>query len=157
MNILEKLAELSRERVKADQAVLPESELRNRAEALGKGNGFLFHEALKKPGISFICEIKKASPSKGLISPDFPYLRIAAEYERAGADCISCLTEPSYFLGSDQIFREIRSRVSLPMLRKDFTVDAYMIYEAKALGAAAVLLIVSILDEKQLMDLGGES
>jgi indole-3-glycerol phosphate synthase len=146
MNILDKLAELSRERVKADQAVLPESELRSRVNAMGKGNGNLFLEALKKPGISFICEIKKASPSKGLISPDFPYLRIAAEYERAGADCISCLTEPSYFFGSDQIFREIRSRVSLPMLRKDFTVSTYQLDQARLMGANAALLIVALLD-----------
>ena len=120
MTILDKLADLSRERVKREQEKVPEAELREQAKALGKGNGEAFLSALKKPGISFICEIKKASPSKGLISPDFPYLKIAEAYEQGGADCISCLTEPEYFLGSDRIFREVRARVSLPMLRKDF-------------------------------------
>ena len=105
MNILDKLAELSRMRAAAEQEKIPAAELREQAMALGKGKGEAFLSALKKPGISFICEIKKASPSKGLISPDFPYLKIAEAYEQAGADCISCLTEPEYFLGSDQIFR----------------------------------------------------
>ena len=150
MNILEKLADLSRERAKADQEKIPEAELREQAAALGSGNGAAFLSALKKPGISFICEIKKASPSKGLISPDFPYLKIAGAYERAGADCISCLTEPEYFLGSDQIFREIREQVSLPMLRKDFTVCAYQLDQARVMGANAALLIVSLMDAKTL-------
>ena len=150
MNILEKLAELSRERVRAEQALIPEAELHAQAQALGRGNGEAFLAALTKPGISFICEIKKASPSKGLISPDFPYLKIAGDYERAGADCISCLTEPAYFLGSDGIFREIRRQVSLPMLRKDFTVSMYQLDQARVMGADAVLLIVSLLDEKTL-------
>ena len=150
MNILEKLAELSRERAKADREKVPEAELREQALALGRGNGEAFLSALKKPGISFICEIKKASPSKGLISPEFPYLRIAADYERAGADCISCLTEPEYFLGSDRIFREVRQQVSLPMLRKDFTVCTYQLDQARVMGANAALLIVSLMDGKTL-------
>lgn len=150
MNILEKLADLSRERVRSEQEKLPEPELRSRAEALGPGNGKAFLTALKKREISFICEIKKASPSKGLISPDFPYLEIASAYERAGADCISCLTEPAYFLGSDQIFRQIREQASLPMLRKDFTVSAYQLDQARVMGADAALLIVSLLDPKTL-------
>ena len=150
MTILDKLADLSRARAAADQEKVPETVLREQAKALGKGNGEAFLSALKKPGISFICEIKKASPSKGLISPDFPYLKIAADYERAGADCISCLTEPEYFLGSDQIFREVRAQVSLPMLRKDFTVSAYQLDQARMMGANAALLIVSLLDEKTL-------
>ena len=150
MNILEKLAALSRERAAADQRTLPESEMRARAEALGPGGGESFLSALKKPGISFICEIKKASPSKGLISPDFPYLEIARAYEQAGADCISCLTEPEYFLGSDQIFREVRRTLSLPMLRKDFTVSPYQLDQARVMGADAALLIVSLMDERTL-------
>ncbi len=150
MTILDKLADLSRARAAADQEKVPETVLREQAKALGKGNGEAFLSALKKPGISFICEIKKASPSKGLISPDFPYLKIAADYERAGADCISCLTEPEYFLGSDQIFREVRAQVSLPMLRKDFTVSAYQLDQARVMGANAALLIVSLLDAKTL-------
>ena len=100
--------------------------------------------------MSFICECKKASPSKGLIEPDFRYLEIAREYEAAGADCISVLTEPKWFLGSDEYLREIAKTVSIPCIRKDFTVDEYQIYQAKTLGAAAVLLICSILSEVQL-------
>ncbi len=150
MNILETLAALSRERAEADQAAVPAGLMREQALVLGPGNGAAFLAALKKPGISFICEIKKASPSRGLISPDFPYLDIARSYESAGADCISCLTEPRYFLGSDQIFREVRETVSLPMLRKDFTVSAYQLDQARVMGANAALLIVSLLDEKTL-------
>ena len=150
MNILEKLAELSRARAMAEQAKIPAAELREQAMALGKGKGEAFLSALKKPGISFICEIKKASPSKGLISPDFPYLKIAEAYEQAGADCISCLTEPEYFLGSDDIFREVRKKVNLPMLRKDFTVCEYQLDQARVMGANAALLIVSLMDERTL-------
>jgi indole-3-glycerol phosphate synthase len=113
---------------------------------------FSFEQALKAPDIAFICECKKASPSKGLISPDFPYLKIAKEYEEAGADCISVLTEPKWFLGKDEYLREIAAAVSVPCLRKDFTVDAYMIYEAKLLGAGAVLLICAILDAHAMRD-----
>lgn len=146
MTILDELAAYARERTAIAEERLPLSELRREAEALPKGD-FGFESALKKPGLSFICECKKASPSKGLISPDFPYLKIAAEYEAAGADCISVLTEPKWFLGSDEYLREIAAEVSIPCLRKDFTVSEYMIYEAKLLGASAVLLICSILDE----------
>lgn len=102
--------------------------------------------------MSFICECKKASPSKGLIEPDFRYLEIAREYEAAGADCISVLTEPKWFLGSDEYLKEIAKTVSIPCIRKDFTVDEYQIYQAKTLGAAAVLLICSILSEVQLSE-----
>ncbi len=102
--------------------------------------------------ISFICECKKASPSKGIIAEDFPYLDIAKDYDRAGADCISVLTEPKWFLGSDRYLEEIAEAVSIPCLRKDFTVDEYMIYEAKVLGAGAVLLICSILGSSQLKE-----
>lgn len=104
----------------------------------------------QKDGLSFICECKKASPSKGLIEPDFRYLEIAREYEAAGADCISVLTEPKWFLGSDEYLKEIAKTVSIPCIRKDFTVNEYQIYQAKTLGAAAVLLICSILSEEQL-------
>ncbi|MBQ4170591.1 MAG: indole-3-glycerol phosphate synthase TrpC, partial [Ruminococcus sp.] len=113
---------------------------------------FEFEKALRNPGISFICECKKASPSKGLIAPDFPYLKITKEYERAGADCISVLTEPKWFLGSDEYLREIAAEVKIPCLRKDFTVDEYMIYEAKLFGASAVLLIAALLPESQLKE-----
>ena len=111
---------------------------------------FAFEISLKKYVLSFICECKKASPSKGLIEPDLRYLEIAREYEAAGADCISVLTEPKWFLGSDEYLKEIAKTVSIPCIRKDFTVDEYQIYQAKTLGAAAVLLICSILSDVQL-------
>ena len=111
---------------------------------------FPFKEALKDPEIAIIAEVKKASPSKGLISRDFDYIEIAREYEEAGASAISVLTEPYFFKGSNDFLREISENVSIPILRKDFTIDEYMIYEAKLLGASAVLLIVSILDDDQL-------
>ena len=149
MTILDQLAEHARERAAEAKKKIPPEEIRRQALSRPKGS-FAFENALRKPGVSFICECKKASPSKGLIAPDFPYLRIAKEYEAAGADCISVLTEPKWFLGSDESLREITSAVSIPCLRKDFTVDEYMIYEAKVLGASAVLLICSILSEEQI-------
>ena len=151
MNILDRLAEHAKERVKLAQTKISLEIVRHNAFALPKGN-FAFENALKTPELSFICECKKASPSKGLIATDFPYLQIAKEYEAAGADAISVLTEPKWFLGSDEYLREIASQVSIPCLRKDFTVDAYMIYEAKLLGASAVLLICSILDASQMRE-----
>ena len=111
-----------------------------------------FAEALRRPGLNFICECKKASPSKGLISSEFPYLDIAKAYEKGGAAAISCLTEPEYFLGSDKYLRDIAAQVSIPVLRKDFTVSAYQVYEAKLLGAKAVLLICAILSPAQLQE-----
>lgn len=149
MTILDQLALHARERVEAAKKETPTGELRCQALSLAPGD-FSFERALKKEGLSFICECKKASPSKGLISPDFPYLKIAEDYAEAGADCISVLTEPKWFLGSDRYLEEIAASVPVPCLRKDFTVDEYMIYEAKLLGASAVLLICSILSEKQL-------
>lgn len=145
LNILEALADHARERVRLSKTIVPAGEIKSAAMSLPSGD-FAFERALKTPDISFICECKKASPSKGIIAPDFPYLQIAKEYEQAGADCISVLTEPKWFLGSDEYLREIASSVSVPCLRKDFTIDEYMIYETKLLGAKAVLLICSILD-----------
>ena len=152
MNILNQLAEHARERVEADRSTVPQEALQELCAELGPGNGAAFTQALKRPGLSFICEVKKASPSKGIIAEEFPYVRIAEEYENAGADAISCLTEPKWFLGSDRIFREIRERVKTPMLRKDFTVSAYQIWQARAMGASAVLLICAILGEKELTE-----
>ena len=151
MNILDKLAAHAKERCDEAKGYISLEELNKLAAAAPKGS-FEFEKALRKPGISFICECKKASPSKGLIAPDFPYLKIAKEYERAGADCISVLTEPKWFLGSDEYLREIAAEVKIPCLRKDFTVDEYMIYEAKLLGASAVLLIAALLPESQLKE-----
>lgn len=151
MTILDELAELARGRVGKAKKRISFEEMKAKALGMPKG-GFEFEKALSKDGISFICECKKASPSKGLIAPDFLYLNIAKEYEAAGADCISVLTEPYKFLGSDEYLREIAENVSIPCIRKDFTVDSYMIYEAKVLGARAVLLICSILSEKQIRE-----
>ena len=151
MTILDQLAEHAHERTERAKRKIPPGEIKQQALSFSKRN-FDFENALKKTGLSFICECKKASPSKGLIAPDFPYLKIAKEYEAAGADCISVLTEPKWFLGSDRYLREIADAVSIPCLRKDFTVDEYMIYEAKVLGASAVLLICSILSEEQIKE-----
>ena len=149
MTILDQLADYARERTEQAKLKISLDEIKRQALFLPKGN-FAFENALKKTGISFICECKKASPSKGLIAPHFPYLQIAKEYEEAGADCISVLTEPKWFLGCDEYLKEIANTVSIPCLRKDFTVDEYMIYEAKVLGSSAVLLICSILSEEQI-------
>ncbi len=149
MTILDQLAGHARRRIEQAKLKMPLDEMKRQALSIPKGS-FAFEKALKNKGISFICECKKASPSKGLIAPDFPYLKIAKEYEEAGADCISVLTEPKWFLGSDKYLKEIASAVSIPCLRKDFTVDEYMIYEAKILGASAVLLICAILSEEQI-------
>ncbi|MDD6270162.1 MAG: indole-3-glycerol phosphate synthase TrpC [Oscillospiraceae bacterium] len=151
MTILDQLAEEAKKRTLNAKARLSAEKIKEMAFALPKGN-FEFENALKKPGISFICECKKASPSKGIIAENFPYLCIAKEYEAAGADCISVLTEPTRFLGSDEYLREIAEAVSIPCIRKDFTVDEYMIYEAKLLGAKAVLLICSILSREQIAE-----
>ena len=147
--ILDTIADYARQRVAADKARIGPDAMRELALG-GDAGGAAFEAALRRPGMRFICEVKKASPSKGLISPDFPYLDIARAYEAAQADCISCLTEPRWFLGSDGIFREIRGAVSMPMLRKDFTVDEYQIYQARVLGAGAVLLICAILDTRTI-------
>ena len=152
--ILEKIAESTRKRVEEQKRKVSLEEVKRQAEAvrdeeektLKEGETvFPLEKALKKPGISFICEVKKASPSKGLISEDFPYLDIAKEYEAAGAEAISVLTEPEYFLGSDRYLKEISQAVHIPVLRKDFVIDEYQIYEAKVLGASAVLLILSLI------------
>ena len=147
MNILEEIAAKTPERIRKEKEAIPLSTLRSAAEKRRAGAPeFLFEKALKKPGVSFICEVKKASPSKGIIAEDFPYLDIAKSYE-----AISCLTEPFYFLGRDAYLEEITASVSIPVLRKDFTVDEYMIYQAAAHGASAVLLICSILEDKKLL------
>lgn len=151
MTILEEIAAYARERTAAAERKMPLADIRRQAGEMPRGD-FSFEKTLRKPGLSLICECKKASPSRGLIAPDFPYVQIAREYEAAGADCISVLTEPKWFLGRDEYLEEIASAVSIPCLRKDFTVSEYMIYEARLLGASAVLLIVSLLSEAQLQE-----
>jgi indole-3-glycerol phosphate synthase len=157
--ILEKIAAATRKRIEAKKKLhspeLVEIAALNAAHPTqtlktAKTGRRLFEKALSAPGISFICEIKRASPSKGVIAEDFPYLKIAEEYEKAGAAAISVLTEPDFFMGSDNYLNEIAEKSTLPLLRKDFILDSYQIYEAKLLGASAVLLICTLLDEKTL-------
>lgn len=154
--ILDILADTARERVKKDKKKISLEQMKalagKRECRKDKEKGFPVEQALKKEGISFICEVKKASPSKGMIAEDFPHVEIARAYEEAGADCISVLTEPSKFLGSDAYLEEIVKEVKTPVLRKDFTIDAYQIYQAKALGASMVLLICALLDEGTLRE-----
>lgn len=151
MTILDQLADHARLRVTLAKQKVPLEAIKHQAYSLPEG-AFAFEKALKKNDISFICECKKASPSKGLIAPEFPCVQIAKEYEAAGADCISVLTEPRWFLGKDKYLQQITDTISIPCLRKDFTIDEYMIYEAKLLGASAVLLICSILTAVQLRE-----
>ena len=150
--ILQEIAERTRLRVAEEKSAVPLSEMKKRAQDFDPDTGFPFRNALAAPDISFICEVKRASPSKGLIAEDFPYLQIAKDYEAAGSAAISCLTEPFGFKGSDKYLSEIAAAVKIPVLRKDFTVDEYMIYQAKTLGASAVLLICSILSREQLAE-----
>lgn len=170
MDILQKIVESTKARVERDKSQISFNVMREKAENLykiqvessGKSNvdspiksPFAFEKALDSaqnpsdlapPQMRFICEVKKASPSKGIIAHDFPYLQIALDYERAGADCISCLTEPEFFCGADSYLREIAKHIKIPILRKDFIIDSYMIYQAKVLGADCVLLISEILE-----------
>ncbi len=145
--ILNTIADYAKIRVQQSKQLVSYDDIKSMALSMNCDTGFPFEKALAEDDISFICECKKASPSKGLIAPDFPYVDIAKSYEQAGASCISVLTEPKWFLGSNHYLKEITHTVSIPCIRKDFTVDDYMIYEAKVLGASAVLLICAILDE----------
>lgn len=146
-DILVKIGDYAKVRVQEAEKNVSSDEMKKQALSLDPDTGFPFEKALARPGLSFICECKKASPSKGLIAEDYDYLSIAKDYEKAGADCISVLTEPKWFLGSASHLKEISDAVSIPCLRKDFVVDEYMIYHAKVLGASCVLLICAILDE----------
>ena len=146
MTMLDQLVAAAKRRVEQDKARMPVF----KDAPLQRPGEFPFEEALRKEGISFICEVKKASPSKGMIAEHFPYVEIARDYEGAGADAISVLTEPDFFLGADRYLREIRKAVKLPLLRKDFIIDPYQIEQSRYLGADAVLLIVAILTPAQL-------
>ena len=146
MTILDQITNYTKKRIEQTKKKTPLEQIKQQALLLPKGD-FAFEKKLKKNDISFICECKKASPSKGIIDPNFPYLQIAKEYEAAKADCISILTEPKWFLGSNKYLYEIANTVSIPCLRKDFTIDEYMIYEAKKIGADSILLICAILND----------
>lgn len=144
--ILDTIVLSTAKRVAAAKKQLSLSQVKAAAMEMNCATGFPFEWQMTRAGINFICEVKRASPSKGLIVADFPYLDIAREYEDAGAAAISVLTEPEFFLGSDKYLSEISAAVTVPCLRKDFIIDEYQIFEAKLLGASAVLLICAILD-----------
>ncbi|MDR0963054.1 MAG: indole-3-glycerol phosphate synthase TrpC [Clostridium sp.] len=150
--ILQKIAQKTHERIAEEKRSRSLGELRSKVADLECETFFPFERAMWKNELSFICEVKKASPSKGVIAHDFDYTQIAKEYETAGADAISVLTEPYFFLGADAYLSQIRALVTTPILRKDFTIDEYMIYQAKLLGADAVLLICSLLTTNQLQE-----
>jgi indole-3-glycerol phosphate synthase len=154
--ILDELAELTRVRIEKQKKEYSPIDLQRDVELLAAQEmevqefDYPFEEALSGKELSIISEVKKASPSKGIIAEDFPYLDIAKEYQASGADAISCLTEPDRFKGSDEYLKAITKEVTIPVLRKDFTIDPYMIYQAKLFGASAVLLIAAILSDKEL-------
>lgn len=155
--ILEELANSTRLRIEKQKLTYSEEDIKRDAFLLAEGDrdkefDYPFEKALRRDGLSIISEVKKASPSKGVIAEAFPFLEIAREYETAGADAISCLTEPERFKGSDEYLKAITKEVKIPVLRKDFTVDSYMIYQAKLMGASAVLLIAAILSDSELTE-----
>ena len=150
IDMLEKIVAKTEERLVEAKSNKSLDQLKEEVSKLDIKEDFPFKKALKDPEIAIIAEVKRSSPSKGLIAEDFDYIEIAKEYERAGASAISVLTEPYFFKGSNDFLHEISENVRIPLLRKDFTIDEYMIYEAKSLGASAILLIVSILDDVQL-------
>lgn len=163
MSILDDIVAFTRERVEREKRETPLEELADRActlrrserAAVGESDvsrDFAFERALAAPGLSFICEVKKASPSRGVIVEEYPFLDIARSYEAAGAAALSCLTEPHWFRGDDRHLQEIVREVSIPVLRKDFVVDPYMVYQAKVLGASAVLLICAVLEDDELVE-----
>lgn len=144
--ILDKIIEATKIRVAQEKEVESPEAVKAAALALPSDTGFPFEAALRQQDFNFICEVKKASPSKGIIAEDFPYLDIAKEYEVAGAAAISVLTEPDFFKGDKKYLQEIASTVKIPVLRKDFIIDEYQIYQAKVWGASAILLICACLD-----------
>ena len=144
--MLSEIVEKTKLRIQDEKKLKSFDELKDEVLSLDINKDFIFKKNLQSDGISIIAEVKKASPSKGIITEDFDYINIAKDYEQSGASAISVLTEPYFFQGNDQYLAEIAKTVSIPVLRKDFVVDEYMIWQAKKLGASAVLLIVSILD-----------
>ena len=144
--ILDKIIEATKIRVAQEKQVESPESVKATALALPSDTGFPFEAALRQQDFNFICEVKKASPSKGIIAEYFPYLEIAKEYEVAGAAAISVLTEPDFFKGDKKYLQEIASTVKIPVLRKDFIIDEYQIYQAKVWGASAILLICACLD-----------
>ena len=150
--VLDEIVVDTRLRINYERTVRPFPEVIEGSRIRPRRTGFPFLRNLEADGMSFICEVKKASPSKGVIAEEFDYLGIAEEYEEAGAAAISVLTEPKYFRGRYEYLEEIADTVSTPVLMKDFIIDEYQIYHAKELGASAVLLIASVLDDTALED-----
>lgn len=150
--ILDKIVVSTAKRVAHSKEFIAPEKMKQKAEKCEINRDFPFKKALSKKKLSFICEVKKASPSKSIISEDFPYIEIAENYEKYGADAVSVLTEPEFFKGDNRYLTEISEKIKLPLLRKDFIIDEYQIYEAKVIGASAVLLICSILNEKRLSE-----
>lgn len=152
--ILDDIAEKRKEQLLRDMAAVPLAEVKAAAEKAAENDtGRSFRKALTSlPRPAVIAEVKKASPSKGIISEDFRPAEQAVAYQKAGAAAVSCLTEEYYFKGSAEYFKAVRKAINLPMIRKDFIIDPYQIYEAKAMGADAVLLIAAILSEEQMRE-----
>ena len=150
--ILDEIAAAAKVRIEQDKNNITFDTMKHLAQAINQNTGFPFEKAITEKGIHFICEVKKASPSKGIIAEDFPYTEIARDYEEAGASCISVLTEPDFFKGSDVYLTEIKQLVSIPVLRKDFILDPYQIYQAKVIGADCILLIASLLPEDTIRE-----
>ena len=148
--MLDEIVFKTKERVMELKRKKPLEELKKEVSVMDISHDFPFKKALKDSPIAVIAEVKRASPSKGMIAEDFDYLSIAKEYEKSGASAVSVLTEPFFFKGSDDYLKEIAEGISLPVLRKDFIIDEYMIWQSKLLGASAVLLIASILSTVEL-------
>ncbi len=146
--ILDKIAAATRMRIKNEKKQIPLEKMKQMALELDRNKDFPFEAAINNGNINFICEVKKASPSKGVIAEDFPYVEIAKDYEQAGAGCISVLTEPDFFQGSNEYLSEIKKNVSIPVLRKDFILEPYQIYQGKVIGADCILLICSLLNQE---------
>jgi indole-3-glycerol phosphate synthase len=149
---LEKIVNSVKKRLEIKKAGLSFEKIIELALDMPQNQDFIFEKALTTDDVEFICEVKKASPSKGIISLDFPYMQIATDYAAGGAAAISVLTEPEFFLGSDEYLLDISNSVTIPTLRKDFIIDRYQLYEARLLGASAILLIAEILDEKSIRE-----
>jgi indole-3-glycerol phosphate synthase len=150
--ILDKIAEATKLRIQREKAELSLPQIIEQATKLPVDTVFPFEKAFSDTNMHFICEVKKASPSKGIIAEDFPYTQIAVDYEAAGASCISVLTEPDFFLGKDCYLTEIKQVVTLPVLRKDFILEPYQIYQSKIIGADCILLICSLLTEETVKE-----
>lgn len=148
--MLNEIIQSTRNRIEYEKSVNSLKDIKDLVETLDINKPLKFNQSLKNDGIAFICEIKRASPSAGVISDEFPYLDIAKQYERAGAAAISVLTEPKYFLGDYMHLSEIQAEVNIPILRKDFIIDEYQVYQSKLLGADAILLISSLFDKQSL-------